>query len=242
MQNSLSPLLPSTRRSGLRGRLGLCGAAAGLVLVLAACNGSSAAAVKVGAATPASSTTIAATSDPASTAAPASSTAPAAAGNAAAGGTNPNAAALTAYRTCLTDHGVTLPTRPTTATVAGAAPATTVAGQGRGANGGFAGGIQAIMADPANKTAVDACASLVPAGGFGQGGQGRAPNPARAAARQAYYSCLSDNGVTVPTTVAGGPPVSIDQTAPAFAAANAKCQALLPARTPNSSSSTTVAG
>ena len=94
-----------------------------------------------------------------------------------------NAAALTAYRTCLADHGVTLPTRPATTTVAGASPSSAAPGQNRGAggNGGFAGGLQAIMADPANKAAVDACAAQLPAGGFGQGGT---QNPTRVAACQ----------------------------------------------------------
>ena len=96
------------------------------------------------------------------------------------------------------------------------------------------------MADPANKVAVDACASLVPAGGFGQGGAGSA---ARTQARQAYNSCLADNGVDVPTTIASGPPPSIDRTTPAFAAANAKCQALLPQSSSTSSTpSSSVAG
>ena len=93
-----------------------------------------------------------------------------------------------------------------------------------------------MIADPANAAAVAACKSLQPVGGFGNGGN-------RGQASQAYFSCLSDNGVTVPTTVAGGPPPSIDRTTPAFTAANAKCQALLPKRGTNSSTTTTtVAG
>ena len=92
-----------------------------------------------------------------------------------------------------------------------------------------------MLADPANKAAVDACKSLLPTGGFGNGGN-------RGQALQAYYSCLSDNGVTVPTTVAGGPPPSIDRTTPAFTTANAKCQALLPKPRTNSSTTTSVVG
>lgn len=137
---------------------------------------------------------------------------------------------MQAYRDCLTQHGVTLPSAPTT--VAGA---TTVAGQPRG--GGAAGGLQSVMSDPANAAAVSACASLVPSGGFGGGANG-----ARAQAMQAYDSCLADNGVTVPTTVAGGPPPSIDQTDPAYAAAATKCAPLLPQRPNASTTTSTVAG
>jgi hypothetical protein len=117
-----------------------------------------------------------------------------------------------------------------------------VPGQGGGSGGG-GGGLQSIVTDPANKSAVDACQSLLPVNGLTAGfGNGGAANPARAAARQAYDSCLADNGVVVPTTVAGGPPPSIDQNDPAFAAANAKCAVLLPARGTNGSTTTTVAG
>jgi hypothetical protein len=63
--------------------------------------------------------------------------------------------------------------------------------------------------------------------------------PQRGQARTAYNSCLKDNGVNVPTTVAGGPPVSIDQTDPAFAAADAKCSALLPQRGQGAPTTTT---
>jgi hypothetical protein len=115
---------------------------------------------------------------------------------------------------------------------------------GGGFGGGFGGGggLQAVLADPANKAAVEACKSLAPTGGFGTGGFGNGGR--RGQALQAYFSCLSDNGVSVPTTVAGGPPPSIDRTTPAFTAANLKCQVLLPKRTGNSSttSTTTVVG
>jgi hypothetical protein len=147
-----------------------------------------------------------------------------------------NSAALQAYQACLTQNGVTIPTRPSTA-----ADATTVAGQRGGGFGGGSGSLQGVIADPANKAAVDACASLLPPGGFTGGGGGG--NAGGSQALQAYDSCLSDNGVTVPTTVAGGPPPSIDRTSPAFAAANEKCQALLPQRGANASATTTtVAG
>jgi hypothetical protein len=86
--------------------------------------------------------------------------------------------------------------------------------------------------------ALNACQSLRPQGG---GGGFNAPT---ANAIAPYLSCLADNGVVVPTTTAptaGGsaPPGlrsgglagidGIDRTQPAFAAADAKCNVLLPA-------------
>ena len=170
---------PSAALSRLaRSRLGRSAAGAGLVLILASCGA-------------AASATPAATGAPTGTVA--SATGAAAVPTTVAG--NSNRAAGQAYRACLTQHGVTLPT-----------------GNGNGGGfggGGFGGGggLQAVIADPANAAAVAACKSLQPVGGFGNGGN-------RGQALQAYFSCLSDNGVTVPTTVAGGPPPSIDRTPP----------------------------
>ncbi len=69
--------------------------------------------------------------------------------------------------------------------------------------------------------AVKACASLAPQ--FNGAGNGK-----RSQAYQAYLQCLGDNGLTVPSTVAGGPRPTIDTTDPSYAAANAKCKVLLP--------------
>jgi hypothetical protein len=207
--------LTAPRSRQPRPRWGISAAGAGLALILSACGASSSAAPP-------------ATGEPTGTVAAAPTTA---AGNS-------NRAAGQAYRTCLTQHGVTLPTRPSQPPNASAPTGSGGArggGFGGGGLGGFGGGLQAVLADPANKAAVDACKSLLPAGGFGNGGN-------RGQALQAYYSCLSDNGVTVPTTVAGGPPPSIDRTTPAFTTANAKCQALLPKPRTNSSTTTSVAG
>lgn len=91
------------------------------------------------------------------------------------GGANSSAIAsqLTAYRSCLSDHGVTLPTqaaRPTgTPTAAASAGA-------RGRNG--FGGLGALnTADPKVATAVKACAALRPTFGAGAGGGAGAPAP-----------------------------------------------------------------
>ena len=169
-------------------------------------------------------------------------------------------AQLQAWRDCLSQHGVTLPTftggdpgsqggpppsdgatppsgvpngsTPNGSTPTGSAPA---GGPGQGGPGG---NIGSIVQDPANAAAVQACASLQPQAGFGTGGQGGGQ---RGQAMQAYLSCLKDHGVEVPTTVAGGPPVSIDRNAAGFAAANEVCQALLPQRTNGSTTSTVAA-
>jgi hypothetical protein len=208
----------------------LLGAASvGLAVILAACGSSASATPTATAVTP----TASGAGIVAGAGAAAGPTTTAAAGV--------NRAALQAYRACLTQHGVTLPTRPTLPPNATVPTGGGFGGGGFGGGGFGGGGLQAVIADPANATAVAACKSLLPAGGFPTGGGNRP----RGQALQAYYSCLKDNGVAVPTTVAGGPPPSIDRTTPAFTAANQKCQALIPKRTPNSSStttSTTVAG
>lgn len=193
----------------------------GLVLVLGACGSSSSSGAPATTAPPgAASATVTTTATDTTTTG---------------GGAN-GRAAQQAWRDCLTQHGLTLPAqaqggRPpdaTGSTVAGQDPSvTTTDAQGAppaGGAGGFGGGaLNGILTDPANKAAVDACASLRPTFGGGNGGPGRQ-------LPQAYLSCLSDNGVVVPTTVAGGPPISIDQTDPAYATASTKCASLLPAR------------
>jgi hypothetical protein len=242
---SASPgIAPSQRRRRdiLRSRLTVSTAGFGLAVLLAACGASAASSP---AATGAASAAGGAAGGAGAAAAAGPTTTTAAGG--------PNRAGLQAYRTCLSQHGVTLPTRPARPATGASTPAdgtvpanpTGNAGGGFGGGfggGGFGGGLQAVLADPANKAAVDACKSLAPTGGFGTGGFGTGGR--RGQALQAYFSCLSDNGVAVPTTVAGGPPPSIDRTTPAFTAANQKCQVLLPQRTANSSttSTTTVVG
>jgi hypothetical protein len=88
--------------------------------------------------------------------------------------------------------------------------------------------------------ALKACQSLRPKGG-GRGGFGGG-NAANSQALQAYRSCLSDHGVTLPaggfgrrnggsttTTVAGAPvPTTIDRNSPTYQAAAQACAALAP--------------
>ena len=160
---------------------------------------------------------------------------------------NGRRAQLKTYRDCLTQHGVTLPSVPvnggsrpngTNPDTGGTPPSGDPAngGQGGGGYGGRGGNLGSVLQDPANADAVTACASLAPQGGFGGPG-GSQGNGQRGQAFQAYQSCLKDHGVEVPTTVAGGPPASIDRSSPAFAAADEVCQALLPQR--NGGSTTT---
>lgn len=143
---------------------------------------------------------------------------------------------MQAYRDCLSQHGVTLPTRPRNqsgGSNASDSSGSDQSGQGRGGGGGGFNGQFSLPpgVDQATfNSAQQACASLRPAGG--QGGQGARGGAASAA----YRSCLADHGVTVPSTSSGGPPPSIDRNDPNFAAANDACRALLPARGSNGSS------
>jgi hypothetical protein len=164
-------------------------------------------------------------------------------------------AATTAYRDCLSQHGVTLPNfrqgqgqggTPPDSTPADSTPPdstppdSTPPDSTRG--GSFPGGPNGSV-DPATQAALQACASLRPQGGNGFGGgngTGTGNRAANSQAMQAYFSCLKDNGVDVPdTTATSGPPVSIDRSSPAFAAANAKCSVLLPQRGDGSTTTTT---
>jgi hypothetical protein len=157
-------------------------------------------------------------------------------------------AANTAYRDCLSQHGVTLPNfrqggnggPPSDSTSSGSASAGSTPPDSR-TRGSFPGGPNGSI-DPATQAAVQACASLRPQGGTGNG-FGAGNRAANSQAFQAYYSCLKDNGVDVPdTTATNGPPPSIDRSSPAFAAANAKCQVLLPQRGGGSTTTTTTQG
>jgi hypothetical protein len=103
---------------------------------------------------------------------------------AAPGSSSPARSSITAYLTCLRQHGVNVPTarpsaRPT------ARPA-----------GGFGSPSAAML------KARQACASLRPAGGFGFGG-GRF-----GAAFQAFRACMASHGEAIPTTRPSPPPTS----------------------------------
>jgi len=94
---------------------------------------------------------------------------------------SPGGSSITAYLTCLRQHGVNVPTvRPTARPTARP-------------TGGFGAGSAAMQ------KARQACASLRPAGGFGFGG-------GFAAAFQAFRTCMASHGVTIPTTRPTAPP------------------------------------
>jgi hypothetical protein len=156
----------------------------------------------------------------------------------AAGGRFDNAA----FTACLKQHGVTLPAgalgfgrRGGSGGGGGRGPRGGSGGRGGGFFGGGAGGAGLSSKDQA---AFTACRSKLPAGGFGGGGRAFAGG-ASATQIKAYMTCLSQNGVKVPTTTstpAGGSgrrfgnPLAGLRSDPHFAAASKTCAPLLPAR------------
>ncbi len=169
-------------------------------------------------------------------------------------------AALTAFRTCMSSHGITvsLPTGRRNRT--GIPPSTTpgdtrpAPGGGGPGGGGFGGGFANRFATaPAGvdtakyATAYAACKSKLPTGD----GNGALQNNS---AFKAYVSCLLDHGVTLPstpTTVAGGTtpptatgatattPTTFDRNDPKVQAAMQTCRPLLPARGTGATTTTT---
>jgi hypothetical protein len=189
-------------------------------------------------------------------------------------------AALSAYNDCLRQNGVdpaTITDLPGAAFGArnsdgtrgtGSRPTDGTRPTNGSRPGDFPGGANGSLGprgtiDPAVQQARTACQNLLP--------QGVTPNgnlQLNQDAFRAYLSCLSDNGVVVPsttaptTTIAGAAPATgpngsrgpggfgggggglagLDRNQPAFAAADAKCQVLLPdgfGRPATTSSSTT---
>ena len=148
--------------------------------------------------------------------------------------------ANSAFTACLKQHGVTLPSGLGGGRRGGSGSSGPPGGLppgGSGGPGGFLGGGGGAGLSSAQQAAFSACRSKLPAGGFG-GGRGFAGG-ASATQLKAYTSCLSDNGVKVPTTTstpAGGSgprfanPLAGLRSDPHFAAASKKCAALLPTR------------
>jgi len=146
-----------------------------------------------------------------------------------------NTAALQAFRSCLTQHGVTLPTfTPRTTTPGATTPAagTSGSGSGTGAGRGFGGGggLNAVFNNSADAAAVQACQNLLPPGYLAQ-------QQARQNQLAAFDSCMADHGVTITTTPAGTSPTSIDTTSAAYKT----CSPLLPTRPAAGSTTTTTA-
>ncbi|SEN46248.1 hypothetical protein SAMN05216267_1005229 [Actinacidiphila rubida] len=146
------------------------------------------------------------------------------------------AASMEAYRQCLQQHGVNLPSfqgrSPGQGRPSGAPSGRPSGGFGGRGGGGFP-GFGGASADPATQKALDACKSLRPQFN-GRGGAGGGSS-----AFQAFASCLKDHGVTLPTASPGatnrpgggfGALRGINTADPKTAKAYDTCKALLPQR------------
>jgi hypothetical protein len=151
----------------------------------------------------------------------------------AAASASPTAAAnnASAYRTCLAQHGVNLPSRSP-----GQGRPSGGAGNGGGFGGFGGGGGGGFSVSPQMQAAMQACASLRPSGGaFPGGGRG-------GTALVAFRNCMNQQGVAIPTTrPTVRPTVSstdgsrfylggLDPNDPKVSAALKVCSPLLPSR------------
>lgn len=137
--------------------------------------------------------------------------------------------AVVAFRTCLQQHGVTLPTFVPRSTTPGETRPSRPqgldnGGPGGGSGGGFfrggGGGFGNVLNDPAAQKAVQACQDKLPAGFLAQ-------MQARRNQMNAFYSCMADHGVTTTSGTPGsGPRPTLDRSSAAYAV----CSALLPSR------------
>jgi hypothetical protein len=210
----------------------LASAAAAGLLTLTACGGSSSSS---------ESTSAAVSATPSASASGSTDT-----GTDTSGGAGGNAD-FEAYRSCLADNGVTLPSGgPGNGQGGpggdGGTPPSGMPSGGPGGDGGTppsgmpsggpvngqGGGFIPDGVDESTwEAAQQACASLAPTGGFGGGGGGQG-GPADLTALQAYISCLSDHGVTVPE---GEDPLrTLDRSDATVSAAMDTCAPLLPQR------------
>ncbi|MBY8881754.1 hypothetical protein [Actinacidiphila acidipaludis] len=170
-----------------------------------------------------------------------------ASGSPAASGNN-GTQAMEAYRQCLQQHGVNLPTFQRRSPGAGrpsGAPSGRPGGAGGRGYGGFP-GFGGASPDAATQKALDACKSLRPQfNGQGRGGNGNS------SAFQAFASCLKDHGVALATPSPGatnrgggfGALRGLNTSDPKTAKAYDTCKALLPQRpsgAPTTSPSATV--
>jgi hypothetical protein len=145
-------------------------------------------------------------------------------------------ASLSAYRQCLSKHGVTLPNfsgRGTPPSGAGGAPEGGTPPSGTGGPPGGGG----FSNNPKFAAAAKACASVEPKGGFG--GFGGGANGANSTAFAAYRNCLKLHGVTLPSGTSGSPTSTVDTSSAAYQAAQTACASLRPSAgsTPSSTAS-----
>ena len=132
---------------------------------------------------------------------------------------------MAAYRTCLSQHGVTLPSGRPSGSFShnpNAPRPSHSSGYGGGYGGGGYGGYGGASANPSTAAAMQACASLRPKGGGFGGGKGLGGT-----ALAAFTSCMKDNGVTVN---AAGLGALLKSTDAKTVAALKVCKPLLPTR------------
>jgi len=160
---------------------------------------------------------------------------------AATSGSSGAASGYAAYAACLKQNGVTLPTGRPSGRPSG--------GYGGGGGGGFGGGggggggfFGGGTPNPQMSAAEAACASVRPTGGAGFGGGGFGGG---STALTAFRSCMTQQGVIIPTTRPTAFPTDqpsgaaaadaryldgLSPTDPTVAKALAVCQALIPTR------------
>ena len=105
------------------------------------------------------------------------------------------------YTACLSQHGVTLPSRGAFGAGRRSRPAgsfTPGAGRSRGSGGGFGGAF--ASADPTTAAAMQACATLRPTGAAGGGGFGGGGFGGGSTRLTAFRNCMTQQGEAVPTT------------------------------------------
>jgi hypothetical protein len=152
------------------------------------------------------------------------------------GGKTSGGASLTAFRQCLSKHGVNLPSGAGggggggTPPSGGSFPEGGTPPSGGSAPAG-AGGGAGFTNNPKFAAAAKVCASVEPKGGFGGGASG-----ANSTAFAAYRNCLKLHGVTLPSGTSSSPTSTVDTSSAAYQAAQTACASLRPsgASTPSS--------
>lgn len=209
---------PTRPSAALRAGAAVAVIAASAALMLSACSSSSGSSGSAADAKPSGSVTPAASSS---------------------GRGGANGQAMEAYRNCLTQHGVNMPTfnRPSGSARPSGRPSGGFGGGGGFRGGGFP-GMGGASPDAATQKALDACKSLRPQFNGQRGGAGGADS----SAYQAFTSCLKDHGVTLPSPTAsgarggGGFRGGLNTADPKTAKAYSTCKVLLPQRTSASAS------
>ncbi len=114
------------------------------------------------------------------------------------GGASSSKPNISAFRTCLSQHGVTLKARPAGGFPGGGPGGAPPAGGSTPTSGGFHGGFAGAPNSKQAK-AFAACRSKLPAGGFGGrfGGGQFQPTAAQQQALTAFEQCMSTHGVKI---------------------------------------------